>query len=276
MVGVEAVVSLVGAPALTSQKAYIDAAVAAGVKRFIPSEFGCDTQAPYLYGQCHECVADYKCWGIDLPSQAGYCCLSQGTRCCWQNHLHLGYHWYRPLSWDTIDLQGLFFDNTLPYPVAGVNFKEGKAVIPGTGKELLSLTSRDDIGRYVAAVLKHADVTENKIIRVAGDTQTADFLVEKYEKQLGKKFDVTYRSAEELDATAQEGLKTGNLGAYFSNRIPLFTGTGVRRTPESGLPCSELKSINRQRVGRIGWTMTSSPKSRPSLLNKSSQSSECL
>jgi len=47
--GIEAVVSLVGAPALTQQKAYIDAAVAAGVKRFIPSEFGCDTQAPYLY-----------------------------------------------------------------------------------------------------------------------------------------------------------------------------------------------------------------------------------
>jgi nucleoside-diphosphate-sugar epimerase len=46
--GIDAVVSLVGAPALTEQKAYIDAAVEAGVKRFIPSEFGCDTQAPYL------------------------------------------------------------------------------------------------------------------------------------------------------------------------------------------------------------------------------------
>jgi NmrA-like family len=49
------VVSLVGAPALTSQKAYIDAAVASGVKRFIPSEFGCDTQAPYLYFELHMC-----------------------------------------------------------------------------------------------------------------------------------------------------------------------------------------------------------------------------
>jgi hypothetical protein len=47
--GIDAVVSLVGAAALTQQKGAIDAAVEAGVKRFIPSEFGCDTQAPYLY-----------------------------------------------------------------------------------------------------------------------------------------------------------------------------------------------------------------------------------
>jgi nucleoside-diphosphate-sugar epimerase len=121
----------------------------------------------------------------------------------------------------------LFFDNTLPYPVAGINFKEHKANIPGTGKELFSLTSREDIGRFVAAILKQPDVTKDKVIRIAGDTVTANTLVEKYEKQLGKKFDVAYRPADEIDRVAQEGLKTGNLGAYFSNRIPLFTGTGV-------------------------------------------------
>src|SRR5579859_1666927 len=48
IVGIDAVVSLVGAAALTQQKGFIDAAVAAGVNRFLPSEFGCDTQAPYL------------------------------------------------------------------------------------------------------------------------------------------------------------------------------------------------------------------------------------
>jgi uncharacterized protein YbjT (DUF2867 family) len=48
-VGVDVVLSLLGAPALTTQKTFIDAAVEARVKRFIPSEFGCDTQAPYLY-----------------------------------------------------------------------------------------------------------------------------------------------------------------------------------------------------------------------------------
>jgi hypothetical protein len=46
---VDAIVSVVGSLALPSQLSYIDAALKAGVKRFIPSEFGCDTQAPYLF-----------------------------------------------------------------------------------------------------------------------------------------------------------------------------------------------------------------------------------
>ena len=111
--------------------------------------------------------------------------------------------------------------------MAGINVKEHKADIPGTGKELFSLTSREDIGRFVAAILKHPDVTKNAVIRIAGDTVNADTLIEKYEKKLGKKFDVTYRDTDEIDRVAQQGLKTGDLGAYFSNRIPFFTGTGV-------------------------------------------------
>jgi hypothetical protein len=40
----DAVVSLVGSGALASQKAMIDAAVDAGVTRFVPSEFGANTE----------------------------------------------------------------------------------------------------------------------------------------------------------------------------------------------------------------------------------------
>jgi uncharacterized protein YbjT (DUF2867 family) len=47
--GIDAIVSVIGSLALPDQLAYIDAAVEAGVNRFIPSEFGCDTQAPHLY-----------------------------------------------------------------------------------------------------------------------------------------------------------------------------------------------------------------------------------
>lgn len=43
LAGIDAVVSTVGAPGLKSQGNVIEAAVRAGVKRFIPSEYGCDT-----------------------------------------------------------------------------------------------------------------------------------------------------------------------------------------------------------------------------------------
>lgn len=47
LVGVDAVVSTLGAPAVGEpQRRLIDAAIAAGVDRFIPSDFGCDHQNP--------------------------------------------------------------------------------------------------------------------------------------------------------------------------------------------------------------------------------------
>lgn len=126
----------------------------------------------------------------------------------------------------TLVATGLFYDHELPYPPAGISVKEAKATMPGTGEEKLSLTHREDIGRYVAAILKNPEATKNTVIRVAGDTTTPNELIKLYEKKLGKKFDVTYRSADEIDRVAQEGLKSGDLGAYFGNRIPLFQGTG--------------------------------------------------
>lgn len=42
--GQDAVVSVVGAPGVPAQKVAVDAAIAAGVKRFIPSEFGVNTR----------------------------------------------------------------------------------------------------------------------------------------------------------------------------------------------------------------------------------------
>ena len=46
--GQDAIVSLVAGHAIPTQTKLIDAAIAAGVKRFIPSEFGCDTSDPRL------------------------------------------------------------------------------------------------------------------------------------------------------------------------------------------------------------------------------------
>ncbi len=42
--GQDAVVSVVGVPGIASQRTAVDAALAAGVKRFIPSEFGINTR----------------------------------------------------------------------------------------------------------------------------------------------------------------------------------------------------------------------------------------
>ena len=47
--GQDAIVSAIATYSTTQQKAIIDAAVAAGVKRFLPSEYGVDTARPEIY-----------------------------------------------------------------------------------------------------------------------------------------------------------------------------------------------------------------------------------
>ena len=47
--GQDGVISTVGTTGLAGQKTLVDAAVAAGVKRFLPSEFGSDTRDPKTY-----------------------------------------------------------------------------------------------------------------------------------------------------------------------------------------------------------------------------------
>jgi hypothetical protein len=79
----------------------------------------------------------------------------------------------------------------------------------------------------VAAILKNPGITENKIMHFAGDIQTANSLLAMYEKQLGKKFDVTYHSAEEIDRVAEEERKNGNEAVYLKSRVPYFLATGV-------------------------------------------------
>jgi hypothetical protein len=115
----------------------------------------------------------------------------------------------------------------------------------------------------VAAILKNPDITENKIMHFAGDVQTANSLLAMYEKQLGKKFDVTYRSAEEIDWVAEEERKNGNEAVYLKSRVPYFLATGVSTPlPTLAYRCSGLRSINRRKGGTISWTMKSFRKSR--------------
>jgi uncharacterized protein YbjT (DUF2867 family) len=111
--------------------------------------------------------------------------------------------------------------------LAGIDYKARKADIIGTGEELFSLTHLDDIGRYVAAVLKRPEETKNKVIRVAGDTQSAHSILTKFEKKIGRKFKVNYQNAVVMKALLKKAVDHKKYNVYFTNAIPCFTGDGV-------------------------------------------------
>jgi hypothetical protein len=165
-------------------------------------------------------------------------------------------------------MKGIFLAVDLPFPTIGVSLREHKAAIPGTGNEPVSLTFTEDIGRYIAAVLKNPDISKNTILRFAGDTGSGNKIVAAAEKHLGLKFEVSYRPAEELDRAAIEAQKTGNFGLFFANRIPYYVGTGVNLI-QLYTDVAQLLHVNRPtevisssikltcRDGRTHWITTS-------------------
>jgi nucleoside-diphosphate-sugar epimerase len=128
----------------------------------------------------------------------------------------------------TLVFTGLFFGLDLPFPLAGIDYKAKKADIIGSGNEKFSITHLNDIGRFLVAILQAPEETENRMIRVAGDLQTANNLLQKFETKVGEKFEVHYQSAEEVTQACKRAVDTKDYNYYFTNAIPLFIGTGVR------------------------------------------------
>ena len=160
----------------------------------------------------------------------------------------------------------------LPFPIAGIDYKSRKADIIGTGEELFSLTHLDDIGRYVAAVLKRPEETKNKVIRVAGDTQSAHSILAKFQKKIGQKFKVNYQNAVVMRSLLKSAIDHKKYNVYFTNAIPCFTGDGVdpeilelliclagaNRQTDRGISHSEV--IANIRTTLIRWITRCSPK----------------
>jgi len=122
---------------------------------------------------------------------------------------------------------GLFFALDLPFPIAGIDWKAKKADIIGTGDDLFSVTHIDDIGRYLDAMFKRPEITENKQVRIVGDTSTANAMLEKFEKKVGEKFEVTRQDAQIVFKKLHRALDQRDYDTYFANAIPSFTGLGV-------------------------------------------------
>jgi hypothetical protein len=139
--GQDAVVSTVGSTAIEGQKILIDAAIAAGVKRFIPSEFGSCTTHPELQGLPHFSeLAGIRQYLVD-HAKAG--ALSYTVLAC-----------------------GAFLEVALKIPVL-VNFDKHTAVLLDGGNNRMSCTSLDSVGKAIAGILKNLDKTRNRILHVS-------------------------------------------------------------------------------------------------------------
>ncbi|KAJ4358957.1 hypothetical protein N0V95_002573 [Ascochyta clinopodiicola] len=162
--GQDAVISLVGGGAIGDQNKLIDASVAAGVQRFIPSEFGIDTTNP----KAQAIVPIFK----GKVSTVDYLKSKEDK-----------------LSWTAI-ATGPFFDWGLKVGFLGFHVSSKTATIIDSGNAIFSATNLHTIGSAVVKTLENAEATKNKRVYVSEVQTSQNEILAVAEKITGEKWTV--------------------------------------------------------------------------------------
>ncbi|KAF7620905.1 hypothetical protein F9C07_2282727 [Aspergillus flavus] len=198
--GVDVVVSTVGVAAVDNQNVLIDAAIAAGVKRFIPSEFSSVTTNPKLetlpiYSSMFK-IRNY----LEEKTAAG------------------------EFSW-TVLACGAFLDSVLNSPIL-LDFENHTVTMLDEGDNRISSTSLPGVGRAIVAILQNFDATENRVIRVSEAILTQNQLIG-FAKELRP--DIKWRTSKERTSVLlQESLEQFGAGDFcMAAFIKLIKGTAL-------------------------------------------------
>ena len=187
--GQDAVISLVGHAGFEGQKVVVDAAAKAGVKRFIPSEFGSDTANARVCELVP--IFNRKRAIIDYTKSKE----AEG------------------LSWTGV-ITGPFLDWGLRTGFLGVNLSSHSAKIWDGGSVPFTATNLDTIGKALVAVLSTPELVEqskNTYIYVASLTATQNDILAILEKLTGKSWTTEAVSSKQV---SKDGLEKFGMGDF--------------------------------------------------------------
>ena len=198
--GQDAVVSTVGSivpgEGLALQHTIVKAAIAAGVKVFVPSEYGIDTSDPKS--------AIYIPFLKDKIETLDYLRTQQDK-----------------ISWTAI-ISGGMFDWGLNIPgYAGWNIDARTATIYDGGDIPYEATNLDQVGKAIAKSLKNPELTRNQYVYVNSFTVTQNQVLEALEKTTGEKFTVSHGTVDGLWQGGADQVKEGNVYGV----LPMIAGS---------------------------------------------------
>lgn len=194
--GQDALVSTIANAALQGQNLLVDAAVAAGVSRFLPSDFGSNTDNPKTGALP---VFGYK------VATANYSKEKAASN---------------PGFTYTFIRTGAFLDNGLEVN-ALIDWQSGKPVIYDSGDQLLSTTTLEAAGQSVVGVLTHPEETKNRAVYVQSIVTSQNKLLDIVKKLVpGKPQEPQHVSTEDIfndsNAKLAKGdYSEGNMFAYI-------------------------------------------------------------
>lgn len=189
----------------TLAQRFVDASLAAGVRRLIPSEYGNNNLDP----RARAMVPTYEMKGQALEYLIAKAKESQGklswtSICCG--------------SWLDWALDAAKGDNFLSIDVKG-----RKATIWDSGNARFAVTTSGNVGLAVARALKYADVTENKQVFLSDFTATSRGVIGALEKEMDTRFSVEQKES----APLMEGWRAGFDAGGFAATVPLLSVTFV-------------------------------------------------
>lgn len=182
--GQDAVLSLVGSFGLSEQQKLIDAAIAAGVKRFLPSEYGSNTADPRV---------------LELVPIFG---AKVGTVKYLKSKED-------QISWSSI-INGPFFDWGIKVGFLGFDSATKTATLIDEGKATFSTSNLRQIGRAAVKVLENPDLTKNQYIYVSSFETTQKDVLAAIERITGEKWTVKNITSKGLFESGNEKLKKGD------------------------------------------------------------------
>ncbi|KAJ9608260.1 hypothetical protein H2200_007248 [Cladophialophora chaetospira] len=182
--GVKVVISTLATESIGQQNPLIDAAVAAGVSRFLPSEFGSDTVNPF--------VSKLPVFKFKVATQ-DY--LKEKAK----ENSSFSY---------TFLITGPFFDWGLEHGFI-LNPKNHSGTRFNGGDVKFSATTLKSIGDAVAGVVAHLDETKNRAVYVYDKTTTQNQLIAYAKEKDGKEWDAPEKSTKDLYDESLKGLQSG-------------------------------------------------------------------
>jgi uncharacterized protein YbjT (DUF2867 family) len=185
--GVDVVISCVATLAIGSQNPLIDASVTAGVRRFIPAEFGMDS-------------------GNELCAQLPVCAPKVDTQKYLQEMSKSN-----PNFTYTAIANGLFLDWGLKMNFI-LNMGEHSAILYNGGNVPFSTTNLTDVATAVLGVIRHQPQTANRIVYIHSALVTQNELIQ-YSKEIdGKDWKTNIQDTEDIRKESLVELAKGPQG----------------------------------------------------------------
>ncbi|KAJ4357155.1 uncharacterized protein N0V89_001730 [Didymosphaeria variabile] len=190
--GIDVVVSCVAASALGSQNPLIDAAVQAGVKRFIPAEFGLDSmnEKAMLLPVIAPKVATQKYLNEKVRESKG------------------GFSW-------TAVANGWFLDWALETTTFLMDVKGRKATLYNGGDVRFSATLLGDIAKAVVGVVERREETRDRVVYVQSAVVTQKQLIGYAKEKDGREWSFTTKGTDEVLGEIEVAVAKGDFHAQF-------------------------------------------------------------